>query len=88
VAAADKSLFLRILNFIDEKIEINHVWLDGVEQDVESFKKNNKLTDINQTKSFLEGSSEYDRKEGNWVQAECNFLCWVLKKSSALIYCL
>jgi hypothetical protein len=25
VAAADKSLFLRILNFIDEKIEINHV---------------------------------------------------------------
>ena len=37
--------------------------MDGVEQDVESFKKTNNLTDIDsEAKLFIEGSNTYDKK--------------------------
>jgi hypothetical protein len=52
--------------------------LDGVEQDVESFKKVNKLTDIDAEGSFIEGSSEYDKK-GVETEIKLNVClpCWI-----------
>jgi tyrosine-protein kinase Etk/Wzc len=37
--------------------------LKGVEQDVESFKRTNKLTDVEtEAKLYIEGSSDYNKK--------------------------
>jgi hypothetical protein len=46
VAAADKILFREHPKFIAERLKLINVLSWMVEQDVESFKKSNKLTDI------------------------------------------
>lgn len=49
--------------FIAKRLALIAEELDGVEQDGESFKTINKLTDIeSEAKLFIEGSSEYDKK--------------------------
>jgi tyrosine-protein kinase Etk/Wzc len=54
--------------FIAGRLALIAEELDGVERNVENFKKSNKLTDIeSEAKLFIEGSSEYDKKA---VEAE------------------
>lgn len=62
-AAADKNFISENTSkFIAERLELITQELDGVEQDVESFKKTNSLTDIeSEAKLFIEGSSEYNK---------------------------
>jgi tyrosine-protein kinase Etk/Wzc len=49
--------------FIAERLSLISQELNGVEQDVESFKKTNNLTDIDsEAKLFIEGSNSYDKK--------------------------
>ncbi|MDR6846153.1 polysaccharide biosynthesis tyrosine autokinase [Flavobacterium granuli] len=49
--------------FIAERLSLITRELDGVEQDVESFKKTNNLTDIDsEAQLFIEGSNTYDKK--------------------------
>ena len=49
--------------FISERLSLITRELDGVEQDVESFKKTNNLTDIDsEAKLFIEGSNTYDKR--------------------------
>jgi tyrosine-protein kinase Etk/Wzc len=63
-AAQDKNFISENTSkFISERLALITQELDGVEQDVESFKKSNRLTDIeSEAKLFIEGSSEYDKK--------------------------
>ena len=63
-AAADKNFISENTSkFIAERLTLITQELDGVEQDVESFKKSNKVTDIeSEAKLYIEGSSEYDKK--------------------------
>ncbi|SHM19273.1 GumC family protein [Flavobacterium saccharophilum] len=63
-AAEDKNYISENTSkFIAGRLALIAQELDGVEQDVESFKKANKLTDIeSEAKLFIEGSSEYDKK--------------------------
>lgn len=63
-AAEDKNFISENTSkFIASRLGLIAQELDGVEQDVESFKKQNKLTDIeSEAKLFIEGSSEYDKK--------------------------
>jgi len=63
-AAQDKNFISENTSqFIAGRLALIAKELDGVEQDVESFKKTNKLTDIeSEAKLFIEGSSEYDKK--------------------------
>jgi capsular exopolysaccharide synthesis family protein len=63
-AAADKNFISENTStFIANRLKLITQELDGVEQDVESFKKSNNLTDIeSEAKLFIEGSSEYDKK--------------------------
>jgi capsular exopolysaccharide synthesis family protein len=63
-AAADKNFISENTSiFIANRLKLITQELDGVEQDVQSFKKSNKLTDIeSETKLFIEGSNEYDKK--------------------------
>ncbi|WP_035668030.1 polysaccharide biosynthesis tyrosine autokinase [Flavobacterium sp. 83] len=63
-AAADKNFVSENTSkFIANRLTLITQELDGVEQDVESFKKSNKLTDIeSEAKLFIEGSNEYDKK--------------------------
>ncbi len=63
-AAADKNFISENTSkFIASRLALIAQELDGVEQDVESFKKTNKLTDIeSEAKLFIEGSTEYDKK--------------------------
>jgi tyrosine-protein kinase Etk/Wzc len=49
--------------FIAQRLALIAEELDGVEQNVESFKTSNKLTDIEtEAKLFIDGSSEYNKK--------------------------
>lgn len=49
--------------FIANRLKLITKELDGVEQNVESFKRSNELTDINsEAKLYVEGSNEYDKK--------------------------
>lgn len=49
--------------FIAKRLALIAEELDGVEQNVESFKTSNKLTDIeSEAKLFIDGSSEYNKK--------------------------
>lgn len=49
--------------FIAQRLALIAEELDGVEQNVESFKTSNKLTDIeSEAKLFIDGSSEYNKK--------------------------
>lgn len=63
-AAADKNFISENTSkFIAERLTLITQELDGVEQNVESFKKSNKVTDIeSEAKLYIEGSSEYDKK--------------------------
>lgn len=63
-AAADKNFISENTSkFIANRLTLITQELDGVEKDVENFKKSNKLTDIeSEAKLFIEGSSEYDKK--------------------------
>ncbi|OXA77576.1 capsular exopolysaccharide family [Flavobacterium aquidurense] len=63
-AAEDKNYISENTSkFIATRLALIAQELDGVEQDVETFKKANKLTDIeSEAKLFIEGSSEYDKK--------------------------
>lgn len=63
-AVADKNFISENTSkFIANRLAIITEELDGVEQDVESFKTTNQLTDIeSEAKLFIEGSSEYDKK--------------------------
>ncbi|OOV18775.1 tyrosine-protein kinase [Flavobacterium sp. LM4] len=63
-AAEDKNFISENTSkFIAERLALITQELDGVEQDVESFKKLNQLTDIeSEAKLFIEGSNEYDKK--------------------------
>jgi tyrosine-protein kinase Etk/Wzc len=87
VAAADKNFISENTSiFIDERLKLIMFELDGVEQDVESFKKTNKLTDIESEASlFVDGSSEYDKK-GVEIEIQLNVVSSMLdfiKKSSS-----
>lgn len=63
-AAADKNFISENTSvFIADRLKLITQELDGVEQDVQSFKKSNKLTDIeSEAKLYIEGSNEYDKK--------------------------
>jgi tyrosine-protein kinase Etk/Wzc len=63
-AAEDKNFISENTSkFISERLALITQELDGVEQDVEVFKKSNQLTDIeSEAKLFIEGSNEYDKK--------------------------
>ncbi|MEN2413826.1 GumC family protein [Flavobacterium mesophilum] len=63
-AAEDKNFISENTSrFIASRLALIAQELDGVEADVESFKKSNKLTDIeSEAKLFIEGSTEYDKK--------------------------
>ena len=63
-AAEDKNFISENTSkFIAGRLGLIAQELDGVEQDVETFKKSNKLTDIeSEAKLFIEGSNEYDKK--------------------------
>lgn len=81
-AAADKNFISENTSkFIAERLTLITQELEGVEQDVESFKKSNKVTDIeSEAKLFIEGSSEYDKKgveteiQLNVVSSMLNFI--------------
>jgi len=85
-AAADKNFISENTSkFIAERLTLITQELDGVEQDVESFKKSNKVTDIeSEAKLLIEGSSEYDKK-GVETEIQLNVVSSVLdfmKKST------
>ncbi|WP_395050640.1 GumC family protein [Flavobacterium sp.] len=63
-AAADKNFISESTSkFIANRLILITQELGGVEQDVESFKKSNNLTDIeSEAKLFIEGSSDYNKK--------------------------
>ncbi|MFC6876168.1 GumC family protein [Flavobacterium myungsuense] len=63
-AVSDKNLISeKTSEFIANRLKLITQELDGVEQDVESFKKTNNLTDIEaEAKLFIEGSGEYNKK--------------------------
>lgn len=63
-AAEDKNFISENTSkFIADRLILITQELDGVEQNVESFKQTNKLTDIeSEAKLFIEGSNEYDKK--------------------------
>jgi capsular exopolysaccharide synthesis family protein len=64
-AAADKNFISENTSkFIADRLLLITQELGDVEQDVERFKKSNKLTDIEtEAKLFIEGSSEYNKKK-------------------------
>ncbi|MDD5149975.1 MAG: polysaccharide biosynthesis tyrosine autokinase [Flavobacterium sp.] len=63
-AAADKNYISENTSkFIANRLILITQELDGVEQNVESFKRDNKVTDIeSEAKLFIEGSNEYNKK--------------------------
>lgn len=63
-AAADKNFISENTSkFIASRLALITEELDGVEQDVEGFKKSNKITDVAaEAALFVEGSNEYDKK--------------------------
>lgn len=63
-AAEDKNFISENTSkFISNRLALITQELEGVEQNVEHFKKSNKLTDIeSEAKIFIEGSNEYDKK--------------------------
>lgn len=85
-AAADKNFISESTSkFISERLILITKELDGVEQDVESFKKSNNLTDIEtEAKLFIDGSSDYNKKVAE-VEIQMNVVASMLdfiKKSS------
>ncbi|MFE3871969.1 GumC family protein [Flavobacterium sp. ZS1P70] len=85
-AASDKNFISENTSiFIANRLKLITQELDGVEQDVESFKKANKVTDIeSEAKLFIEGSNEYDKKSVD-AEIQMNVISSMLdfmKKSS------
>jgi len=72
--------------FIAQRLSLISRELNGVEQDVESFKRENNLTDIDsEAKLFIEGSNSYDKK-GVETEIQLNVVNSMLdyiKKSNA-----
>ncbi|WP_369753146.1 GumC family protein [Flavobacterium sp. WC2409] len=81
-AAEDKNFISENTSiFIANRLKLITQELDGVEQDVQTFKKTNQLTDIeSEAKLFIEGSNEYDKKgieteiQLNVVSSMLNFI--------------
>ncbi|WDF62497.1 GumC family protein [Flavobacterium sp. KACC 22763] len=85
-AAQDKNFISEnTSNFIANRLALITQELDGVEQNVESFKKSNRLTDIeSDAKLYVESSNEYDKK-GVETEIQLNVVSSLLdfiKKSS------
>jgi tyrosine-protein kinase Etk/Wzc len=85
-AAQDKNFISEnTSNFIANRLALITQELDGVEQNVESFKKSNQLTDIeSDAKLYIESSNEYDKK-GVETEIQLNVVSSLLdfiKKSS------
>jgi len=85
-AAADKNFISEKTSiFIGNRLKLITQELDGVEQDVQTFKTSNNLTDIgSEAKIFIEGSNEYDKK-GVETEIQLNVLSSMLdfmKKST------
>ena len=85
-AAEDKNFISEnTSSFIANRLVLITKELDGVEQDVESFKQENNLTDISsEAKLFIEGSYEYNKKSvENEIQINMvNSMLDFLKKST------
>ncbi len=81
-AVADKNFISENTSkFIANRLVLITQELDGVEQDVERFKKSNQLTDIeSEANLFIQGSNEYDKKgveteiQLNVVSSMLNFM--------------
>ncbi|WP_278036328.1 GumC family protein [Flavobacterium nitratireducens] len=73
--------------FIAERLNLITKELAGVEQDVESFKRSNKLTDIpSEAALFIEGSDEYNKKIAEvdiQLQVVANMLDFMKKSRNA-----
>lgn len=63
-AAADKNFISETTSkFIANRLTLITQELEGVEQDVESFKRTNQLTDVEtEAKLYIEGSSDYNKR--------------------------
>jgi capsular exopolysaccharide synthesis family protein len=85
-AAADKNFISESTSkFISDRLALITKELDGVEQDVESFKRSNNLTDIEtEAKLFIDGSSDYNKKVAE-IEIQMNVVASMLdfiKKSN------
>lgn len=85
-AATDKNFISENTSiFIANRLKLITQELDGVEMDVETFKKSNNLTDIeSEAQLFITGSSEYDKK-GIEIEIQMNVVSSLLdfmKKST------
>lgn len=78
-AATDKNFISENTSiFIANRLKLITQELDGVEQDVESFKRSNNVTDIeSEAKLFIEGSNEYDKK-GIEIEIQLNVIASLL----------
>ncbi|MFV8374692.1 GumC family protein [Flavobacterium sp. LB1P71] len=78
-AATDKNFISENTSiFIANRLKLITQELDGVEQDVQTFKKSNNLTDIeSEAKLFIEGSNEYDKK-GIEIEIQLNVIASLL----------
>ncbi|NEM97600.1 GumC family protein [Pontibacter burrus] len=68
-AVEDKNLIAgSTIQFIDERLKYLTSELSVVEQDVESYKRDNRVTDVSsEAKLYLEKASEYNRQLSEWA---------------------
>ncbi|MBB6612722.1 polysaccharide biosynthesis tyrosine autokinase [Pontibacter sp. Tf4] len=68
-AVEDKNLIAgSTIQFIDERLKYLTSELSVVEEDVESYKKDNRVTDVSsEAKLYLEKASEYNRQLSEWA---------------------
>lgn len=68
-AIEDKNLIASsTLEFIDERLKYLTAELSSVEKDVETFKRQNELTDVNsQASNYLQQASDYNRQLSDWA---------------------
>ncbi|MBC5773004.1 polysaccharide biosynthesis tyrosine autokinase [Pontibacter sp. KCTC 32443] len=68
-AVEDKNLIAgSTIQFIDERLKFLTSELSVVEQDVESYKRDNRVTDVSsEAKLYLEKASEYNRQLSEWA---------------------
>ncbi|HEY4650773.1 MAG TPA: polysaccharide biosynthesis tyrosine autokinase [Pontibacter sp.] len=68
-AVEDKNLIAgSTIQFIDDRLKYLTSELSVVEQDVESYKKDNRVTDVSsEAKLYLEKASEYNRQLSEWA---------------------
>jgi capsular exopolysaccharide synthesis family protein len=79
-AVADKEFISKNTSvFVTNRLALISKELEGVEQDVESFKVNNKLTDLeSESELYVTGSTEFNKKAID-VQVQLNVLSSVLE---------